>query len=481
MTILSERSDHPFVPYAPPPRERRPNPWLHLWLLARNPLETWRIAHYEESILLERSWFGSSAVVSDPVAIRRVFVENAENYPKDELQLRLLRPRIGDGLLTAAGDAWKHARRTLSPLFTPKRVAAAAAVMRARAERCVDRWLSGSTGAVIALDREMTALTFDILSATMFSNAIGADYDAFEKAMTRYFNTIGRVDPLDVLGMPDWVPRIGRLVAEPAMAYFEGAVARLIAERGVVIEQDPAAAPDDILTALLRASDPETGVGLTEAEVAANLITFIAAGHETTARALTWTLHLLAHAPAVRAQAEDEASGAGDDPADWLDSLPTIRAALEESMRLFPPAPFLSRVAREDDTLAGVSISANTLVIVAPWLVHRHRRLWEAPDAFMPSRFMPGARETIDRFAYLPFGAGPRICIGARFAMMEAVIALTTILRRVRLDPSEAGEPRPVQRITLRPAERLMMTVGSRDGRSTVATVRAPFNASTVR
>ncbi|MET0605966.1 MAG: cytochrome P450 [Beijerinckiaceae bacterium] len=454
----------PFRPYAPEPRDRRANTLLHLWLLSPNPNETWTKEHYEDSINAERTVLGRVTVVNDPAAIRRIFVDNAENYPKDQLQQRILQPGLGDGLLTASGDAWKRARRTLSPLFTPKRVASLAGVMRDCAERRIDRWLKRRPGAILEIDREMTAVTFDILSATLFSDALAEDFKGFERAMTRYIESIGRVDPLDVLGAPAWIPRIGRMTARPALAFFEQAVTKLVSERHALVAQNPTAAPDDILTALLKASDPETGVGLTEPEVAANIITFIAAGHETTARALAWTLHLIAHAPGVRAAVEAEAQAAPDDPADWVDELPLVRACLEESMRLFPPAPLLSRAALEDDRLRHVDVEAGTLVVVAPWLLHRHKRLWTDPEAFMPERFLPGARDAIDRFAYLPFGAGPRICIGARFAMMEAVIMLAAVLRRVRLDPVDGPPPRPVHRITLRPAGRLAMSVRPRAG-----------------
>jgi cytochrome P450 len=209
----------------------------------------------------------------------------------------------------------------------------------------------------------------------------------------------------------------------------------------------------------LRASDPETGVGLTHGEVAANLFTFIAAGHETTARALGWTLHLLSHAPEWQARVHDEALKAPDDPADWLDAMPATRAVFEEAMRLFPPVAHMSRMALEADRLGDVDVPAKAVIIVAPWLLHRHKRLWKQPGAFMPERFMPGAREKIDRFAYLPFGAGPRVCIGATFAIQEAVVALACIFRRVRLSPIRGVEPKPVLRITLRPDDRIPVQI----------------------
>jgi cytochrome P450 len=174
---------------------------------------------------------------------------------------------------------------------------------------------------------------------------------------------------------------------------------------------------------------------------------------------LTWTLHLLAREPCWQERARAEAVAAPDDPAQWADTLPVIRAVLEEAMRLFPPVPHMSRMALQADELAGTHVPAGAVVVVAPWLLHRHKKLWDNPSAFMPQRFLPGARENIERFAYLPFGAGPRVCIGASFAMQEAMIVLASVLRNVRFSPAHAHEPRPLLRITLRPDDRIPLRV----------------------
>ncbi len=319
-------------------------------------------------------------------------------------------------------------------------------------------------GSIVEIDREMGRVAYDVLSATLFSDALadgraGFTHSDFEREMMRLLDSIGRIDPLDVLGAPDWMPRLHRRAARGSRDWFEGAVAQLVATRSAQMKADPARTPDDLLTALLAASDPETGTGLSQGEVAANLFTFIAAGHETTARALTWTLHLLARAPYWQERARAEALAASDDPSEWADTLPTIRAVLDESMRLFPPVPHMSRMALEADELAGTSVPKGAVVIVAPWLLHRHKKLWDKPSAFMPQRFLPGAREHIERFAFLPFGAGPRVCIGATFAMQEAMIVLVSVLRSVRLSPAHAHEPRPLLRITLRPDERIPLII----------------------
>jgi cytochrome P450 len=453
----------PFTPFAPAPRARPAGTLAQLWLLARNPIETWSRAHYEKPILSGPSLLGHVTVVNDPAAIRRVLIDNAANYEKDALQLRVLRagarPGAGDGLLVASGEAWKRARRTLAPLFTPRRVAAFAPLMEMKAQARVDAWLRRRAGSIVEIDREMGRVAYEILSATLFSDALVEERAGFEREMGRLLDSIGRIDPLDVLNAPQWLPRLHQREAQESRAWFEGAVERLVAARRAQMEADPARTPDDLLTALLRASDPDTGVGLTPQVVAANLFTFIAAGHETTAHALAWTFHLLARAPYWQERARAEARNAPDDPSQWPDALPCVRAVLEESMRLFPPVPHMSRAAVEADELAGVAIPAGSTIVVAPWLLHRHKTLWERPSAFMPERFLPGARERIDRFAYLPFGAGPRVCIGATFAMQEAMIVLVAVLRSVRFAPAQRHEPRPLLRITLRPDDRVPLIV----------------------
>ncbi len=450
----------PFVPFAPAPRLKPLGNIGQMFVLAPNPIETWTQAHFDLPLISGPSLVGEVIVVNQPEAIRHVLVDNAANYQKDPLQRRVLAAGSSEGsglgLLSAEGDLWKRTRRTLAPSFTPRRVAGFAPVMRERAEARVDRWLKRRSGAILEIDREMTGVTYDILSANLFSDALAEDAPGFERELAALLDSIGRVHPFDILNAPKWLPRFGRRKARQSRLWFEGAISRLIEYRLTLMSEHPDAVPDDLLTALMKASDPETGTGLTQAEVSANLFTFIAAGHETTARALGWTLYLLARTPDWWERCAEEACNAPGDPAHWLEAMPAMRAAFEESMRLFPPVPMMSRIAGADDMLGNIPVAKGTIAIIAPWLIHRHTLLWDSPGAFLPERFLPGAREKIDRFAYLPFGAGPRVCIGAVFAQMEAMIVLTSVLRRVRLTHLD-GEPRPVHRITLRPEGRLAM------------------------
>ncbi len=458
---MDDVATRPFIPYAPKPRIKPLSQLDQLYVLARNPIESWTQAHFTLPVIAGPSLVGNVVVVNQPEFVRQFLVDNADNYRKDALQQRVLaagtREGAGVGLLSAEGDLWKRTRRTLAPSFTPRRVATFAPVMRDRAQARVERWLKRRRGAILEIDREMTGVTYDILSATLFSDALAEDAEGFERELMRLLDVIGRVHPFDVLDLPKWVPRIGQQQARSSRKWFEAAIGRLVERR---LAQG-GEMPNDLLTALLNARDPETGAGLDEAEVAANLFTFIAAGHETTARALGWTLYLLSQSPEWLARCEKEADAAPDDPGQWLETMPAIRAAFEESMRLYPPVPMMSRVAIGDDRFGETEVARGSIVVAAPWLIHRHRSLWDNPDAYMPERFMPERREAIDRFAYLPFGAGPRVCIGAVFAMQEAVIVLANILRRVRLE--HVGEaPRPVHRITLRPEGRLTMRMRPR-------------------
>ena len=281
--------------------------------------------------------------------------------------------------------------------------------------------------------------------------------------MTAYFNTIGRLDPLDLLGAPKFLPRIGRLKGKESLAFFAGAVDDIISSRRRLIESG-AAAPQDLLTLLLRALDPETGRGMSLEDVRANIVTFIGAGHETTANALTWTLYLLSQAPDWRERVEAEIDAAFDPESedDPTERLPTARAAIEEAMRLYPPAATLSREAIGEDWLAGTAIPAGTIVTVSPYLLHRHRTLWQNPDRYDPGRFLGENREKIDRWAYIPFGAGPRVCIGMAFALQEAIIVLAHFLKRFRFDLMPGHVVAPQQRVTLRPRYGMRMIARAR-------------------
>lgn len=454
----------PFRPPAPPPRRTSLDLFDFLKAARENPLTTWMVDHFEQPIVAGDGVLGRVTVVSDPAAIRHILVDNAANYRKDDLTRRVLAPALGDGLFTAEGDEWRLQRRTLAPMFNPRTVASFAPAMADSADRLVRRWLRRREGRVLDVSLEMTRVALDVLERTIFTQGLSRDPDALGRAITRFFEAIGPVDPLDVLGLPRWIPRVGRIRARPALRFFEEVVGELIEGRKALLASG-AEAPRDLLTLLLEAADPETGKGLGDIAVSANIVTFIGAGHETTANALSWSLYLLSQAPDARERIEREADDVLADGLlrlEDLDRLVFTRAVIEEAMRLYPPAPFMSRAAIEDDRIGSLKIPRGSTVMVAPYVLHRHRTLWEDPDDFVPERFLPERRSLIDRFAYLPFGAGPRVCIGASFSLQEAMIVLAHIVRSVRLDLMEGHVVRPLHRVTLRPEGGLPMRLSRR-------------------
>jgi cytochrome P450 len=430
-------------------------------IVYRNPLELWGEPSYNEPWISVGGVGGPLVIANDPGLIRHVLVDNAKNYKLATVRQKVLRPILRDGLLTAEGQVWRRSRKAMAPVFTPRHIFGFAEPMLKRAEEFASRY-EAALDETVDVSRDMTTLTYEILAETLFSGEIAGEPGAFEHQIDRLFETMGRVDPLDLLRAPDWLPRITHLRGRKTMAYFRRIVADTIDMRKERMARDPDGVPQDFLTLLLHAEGPD---GLSRSEIEDNLITFIGAGHETTARALGWTIYMLAEAPFERDRVERELTevlSSEQNPAKWLDSMPLTRAVFEEAMRLYPPAPSINREPIETDRYQDLVLPKGAQVLVMPWTIHRHRKLWDRPDAFMPERFHPGNREKIDRFQYLPFGAGPRVCIGATFAMQEAVIALAVLLSRYRFDAVTSTNPWPVQKLTTQPQGGLPMRVTRR-------------------
>lgn len=384
-------------------------------------------------------------MVMDPDALRRVLRDNLANYPKSMVTKLILEPAIGDSLFVAEGAEWMWQRRTAAPAFTHRNVSALAPVMTAAAERASARLVPGRAA---NLFDEMVTATFEVISDVTLSGGQAFDRAAVHKAIEDYISQTARVSLLDILGLPGWVPRPGRLFTGAAMRATKRLADRAINTRRATGPH----APPDLLDLLLAGADPDTGRRMTTDELRDNLLTFIVAGHETTALTLSWALYLCAFDSAVQEAARAEAQGVlGARAATAADvrALPKVRQIVDETLRMYPPAAFLSRTAQGADELCGREVRAGDTVILPIYALHRHKRLWENPDAFDPGRFADP--KTVPRFQYLPFGDGPRICIGASFALQEAVIILATLLARFRFAPVPGKEPRPVMILTLRP------------------------------
>ena len=388
-----------------------------------------------------------------------------KNYKMARIRQLILRPILRDGLLTAEGEIWKRSRKAMAPVFTPRHIHGFAEMMQQATDQFAEKYRAQE--AVHDISHDMTELTFEVLSATLFSGEVVTDGVDFSSDVDELLSTMGSVDPLDLLKAPEWLPRIRRLRGRKVLDKFRSVVRNTMDMRRDKLQSKPDDVANDFLTLLLNAEGPD---GLTADEIEDNLITFIGAGHETTARALGWTLYLLSKAPHERALVEEEIDRVlklDPEPVKWLELMPKTRAVFEEAMRLYPPAPSINREAIETELFTfksgeEVEISKGNTVLVMPWTLHRNRILWDDPNAFMPSRFWPENRDKIDRFQYLPFGAGPRICIGATFALQEAVIALALLLKEFRFEATPSLAPWPVQKLTVQPQNGLPMRVTRR-------------------
>ncbi len=386
-------------------------------------------------------------MIMDPPAIRRVLLEAVDDYPKSEATRAVLEPAVGDSLFLAEGENWRWQRRAAAPAFSARSVDALTPVMTRAAEAACAR-LAAQEGRAADMVSQMTAAAFDVIADVTFSDGQGIDREGVVAALATYVDEAARMSLLDVLGVPASVPRPGRLLATRRLEAMKAEADAAVARRKAA----PNSSPGDLLDRLLASEDPETGRRMDADTLRESLLTFVVAGHETTALTLSWALYLCAFDTQAqeRARAEAKAAlGKRAAGADDLAALPFTRAVIEEALRLYPPGAFLSRTARRDDRLGTAVVRPGDTVMIPVWALHRHRRLWDEPDAFDPARWLGDSRP--ERWRYLPFGDGPRICIGSRFAMQEATVILATLLARFRFATVPGRAPRPVTILTTRP------------------------------
>jgi cytochrome P450 len=457
----------PFEPPAPVPRTIPPSRLEIIRVMFRNPLELWGQPSYTLPYLQVKFFGQLTTIANHPGLIRHILVDNAANYAMQPIRQLVLRPILRDGLLTAEGDVWKRSRKAMAPVFTPRHARGFAGQMLNKTEEFAARYEKPARDASpVNIAVGMTELTYEILAETLFSGNIATGTEGFADKVDSLLHNMGRIDPMDLLRAPAWVPRVTRIAGRKALAAFRAIVSETMDARRTDIVAGKSV-PDDFLTLLLKLEGPD---GLSRDEIEDNILTFIGAGHETTARALAWTLYCVAESPHYRTLMEDEIDrviASGAEPVDWLDRMPHVRAAFEEALRLYPPAPSINRAPLADDhwtdeTGRTITLPAGQSVLVMPWTLHRHTLYWDRPRHFIPERFLPENRDSIQRFQYLPFGAGPRVCIGATFALQEAVIALGVLMKRYRFDVTADTKPWPVQRLTVQPLSGIAMTVSAR-------------------
>lgn len=444
----------PVRPAMPPPLWRRLSGEL-----ATNWVAGWPRGAFRERYMFARVITVRNHIINDPDAIGHVLLENAANYEKPALVKRILAPAVGWNLLVADGEVWREQRRLMAPVFTPAAVESFTGVFGQVAREQADRWAREAPNRV-DVAAAATHATFEVMSRSLFSGDPAMTSEAASAHITATLASAGKYSVAKLIGMP-WLDRSRiRHDGLAGAAFLRARLTELIRRR----QTDPSA-PQDFMTRLLDAF-AESHPPDEAAELAlGNGILFFVAGHETTANALTWALYLMGGDPEVQERAAAEAiaaRAAGGSAMQVVARLPYLRMVLDETMRLYPPATRFDRSPIADDVLCGRPVRAGDMVTIWPWLLHRHETLWEAPDLFDPENFSAQAKAKHHRFQYIPFGAGPRTCIGAAFAINEALLILAEWLARYRfrLDPDH--EVVPTAAVTLRPKGGMPMYIEAR-------------------
>lgn len=403
-------------------------------------------------------------LVTDPAAVQEVLVKKVNDFPKEQADVEHLKRIIGDGLVTANGEQHRQQRRLAQPAFHARRIEAYAETMVDYTRLMLADWQPGQVRDVAA---EMVELTMFIVIKTLFD----IDRDGLLDRAQQIGHTVHNMQRLaeesdTVISIPAWMPTRYNRELRQMRRLLDATIFAMIEERRRELAAGAIEDRGDLLSMLLLAED-EHGERMSSRELVEQSLTIFMAGHETTSNALAWTFYLLAEYPDVRDRlhAEVDSALAGRAPtlAD-LEELPYTEKVLKESMRLYPPAWHLNiRAAARDTTIAGHAIKRGTNVLVAPWAIHRNPRLWPDPERFNPERFTPEREAARPRYAYLPFGGGPRVCIGNAFAMMEARLILATVAQCYALDlvPGQRIEPNP--QITISPREGVRMQLRARN------------------
>jgi cytochrome P450 len=459
MAVSTEPSIGPAGPARPWPEFR--GPWRGcLQDIRRNPLDlytaAWRACGgYARIRALPGVWF---YLVTHPDGVEHVLAKNAKNYRKPDVLIKPVRLLMGNGLFSSEGDLWLRQRRLMQPAFHRQQLAHLSRQMVDAAGALVEEWERSAVGQVIDVVPAMMRLTLRIAGLTLFSHDLSGEADTLGRAFRVVFAHVSR-RMNSQLTLPLWVPTPSNRRVRHARDLLGRVVLEVIDGRR---RHGPGAG--DLLDLLLAARDEESGTGMTDQQLRDEVLTLLTAGHDTVGAALSWAWHLLGQHPNVQESvaAEARARLAGRPPAiDDLPNLPLTRAVFDEALRLYPPAPGVIREAIAKDEIAGRPIPARALVV--PWahVTHRDPAYWDEPERFKPERFLPGAADR-PKFAYFPFGGGPRVCIGNTFALTEGPLILAALAQRFRLEAVPGADVVADTTFTLRPKNGVMMRLHRR-------------------
>ena len=457
-----------FTPAYPRPRDKR----APLWTLFRSARHSWMDALYERSYHMQMGEVHLPGVdlymVNDPVEVKRVLADQAAQFPKSALLADALRPLLGDSIFTTNGATWRRQREMMNPAFAQARLEASFPVMAAAVQALLERLRQATrVGGAVDMEIEMTHVTADVIFRTIFSEPLaGRDAHRVFDAFARFQALAPRLMLPALFGVRWLVWPWTVLRSRRAAAEIRHLLAQLIRPRHEAWLAGDTMGKSDILAAFMAARDGATGEPFGFEELVDQVAMLFLAGHETSASALGWATYLLANAPDVqeRVHAEAVAAMARRPPAQGdMKEMPLTRNVFRETLRLFPPVGFIARESAQACPMRDKTVTAGASVVISPWLIHRHSARWTEPDAFDPDRFDDEGNRDALRHAYLPFGMGPRVCLGAAFALQEATLILACVLREFRLAPVPGHTPMPVGRLTIRSDSGVRLRISRRE------------------
>jgi cytochrome P450 len=413
---------------------------------------------------VDAGWMGYSRrsilIVNDPEMLREVMTDPLDIFPKSDLMVGALEPLVGNSIFVSHGSVWRRQRKMIEPSFSHMRLGKAFASMSAAVDEYESRLdVAAATGERFSLDLAMSHLTADIICRTVFSTSLKSQtaIDVFE-AFTVFERTCAQVELRRLI----FDPPFSNIPQQPSVLEACERIRRHLSDLVDTHIADSPSSWDDIAAEIIAARDLETSEGFTRKELLDQLGVMFLAGHETTASSLTWAFLIISMQPALAQRIRDEVRTiAGEEPLtlEHVRKLTFVRNVFRESLRLYPPIPFMPRVAAEAATIGRYKVKRGAMIMVSPWTIHRHRDHWRHPHAFDPDRFSPEREHELVPGAYLPFGLGPRTCVGAGFATLEAALILARLVCRYDLQVIDAVKVRPIARLTIRPQQQLMARV----------------------
>ena len=448
----------PLCPPVPPVPEAPLPPRAFLRAIRTNTLTIWPASAYRQDTTARKFLGRINVLVNAPDAIHHVLVGNPANYRRSPASIRILRPITGQGLLLSEGDDWKLQRRTVAPALAPRVMPMLARHIVTTTNLALTRL--AAAGEPIDLLASTRALALDIAGRSMFSLETGQHAAAMRRMLTEFAEKYARPRMLDML-LPPSVPTLRDIGRARFKRRWMGLIETILSARLARPQPD---VPRDLLDVLRAARDPESGAEFTPRQLRDQVATLILAGHETTAVTLFWAVMMLAEAPEEQAWLAEEAANAAIEPDTAHATAATLirtRAMVNETLRLFPPVFTMVREVIAADRIGQLELPPRTVVMIAPWVLHRHHALWQDAAQFRPSRFMPG-QPAAARFAFMPFGAGPRICVGAQFAMTEAVLVIAALVGRFRITRVDQRPVLPVGIVTTQPDQTALIRLTPR-------------------